>query len=799
MFDSQYYKIFRDMTQNKGRSTLVVLSIVLGVFAIGLTMGSRAMLSAGMSESYLAANPAQLRFGTNQLMSSDYFDNLAKHPEIADVYGRRAVEMRIQTGPDSWQNIDMILLEDLNNIEIGKLDIETGDWPPTRGQIFIERSGIDMINAAEGENIIIETQDGRRQELQVAGTTYDAINFSSDLSGYVYGYVDSKTMASFGVPQTHLYDQMHITLKRDQFNPEHIDATLIEIEEKIEKTGMKISFAATEDVVGQHDAQPVVEAVGMLLVVLGLLTLALATFLITNTMSAIMGRQIKQIGVMKTVGASKTQLTIMYAIIPLTYGLVALIIALPIALFGARFLADFILGIVNFNATIHSFPTWLWALQIGLGIVVPLLAALLPILQTSRVSVREAIDNMVIKGGNADSLISRAFVLVTDKWLNLSRPIIISLQNTFRRRGRLIFTLIALTLGSAIFMAVSTMQLSTANTLNEATAFYNHDVQALLEGPVRVSVLEKKLANLPELEALEGWENFGARIVEADGNEGTTVGITAMPVDSEMVLPRMLEGSWLTESNERQVVVNTMILEFNPDLKLGGTVKLNVNGKKDDWTIVGIAKEQLRGPEAYIPFEVYSRNYGKVGKASQIVMTAAPGVTQAELATAVDKDLRAFGMQVMAVNTIENDLDGMRFQFGIVTMLLTVMSVLITTVGGFGLVGTMGMNVTERIREIGVMRSIGADTRMILNIVIIEGLVIGLISWTIGAAVSIPIGQMLGNTIGDLLMGSPLTHTFSTTGVLIWLGVVVTLSTLASIMPALKAARLEVRETLAHV
>ena len=111
----------------------------------------------------------------------------------------------------------------------------------------------------------------------------------------------------------------------------------------------------------------------------------------------------------------------------------------------------------------------------------------------------------------------------------------------------------------------------------------------------------------------------------------------------------------------------------------------------------------------------------------------------------------------------------------------------------------MGMNVSERIREIGVMRSIGADTRTILSIVVVEGLVIGLISWAIGAAVSVPIGQALGNTIGDLLMDSPLTHTFSTTGVMIWLGVVVVLSTLASIMPALKAARLEVRETLAHV
>ncbi|MEM9777770.1 MAG: FtsX-like permease family protein, partial [Chloroflexota bacterium] len=384
-------------------------------------------------------------------------------------------------------------------------------------------------------------------------------------------------------------------------------------------------------------------------------------------------------------------------------------------------------------------------------------------------------------------------------WMNLSRPIIISLQNTFRRRGRLIFTLIALTLGSAIFMAVSTLQLSTANTLDEAINFYNHDVQVQLNSPLRTSILEKKLADLPELEALEGWENSGARIVKTDGTEGITIGISAIPVDSSMAQPVMTEGVWFNRPDSRQIVLNTKVLEFNPDLEVGGTITLNLHGKKDAWTIVGVSKGQLRGPVAYVPYEMYSRNYGRVGKASQIVMTAAPGVSSAELAAAVDTDLRAFGISVSSVTTVENDLDGLRFQFGIVTMLLTVMSVLITAVGGFGLVGTMGMNVMERIREIGVMRSIGADTRMILSIVVIEGLVIGLISWFLGAFLSYPIGQALGNSIGDLLMGSPLAHSFSVQGVVIWLIVVAALSSLASAMPAVQAARLEVRETLAHV
>ena len=153
-----------------------------------------------------------------------------------------------------------------------------------------------------------------------------------------------------------------------------------------------------------------------------------------------------------------------------------------------------------------------------LGLLVPLVAALVPVSMTARTSVREAVDNMVIKSTNSDGLLSRIFLTVTDQWLNLSRPMIISLQNTFRRKGRLAFTLVALTLGSAIYMAVSTLQLSTDQTLNEAIAFSNHDIVVQLERPERLAVLKQRLSHVEALERLEGWQTDGTRIrFEAEG------------------------------------------------------------------------------------------------------------------------------------------------------------------------------------------------------------------------------------------------------------------------------------------
>lgn len=148
------------------------------------------------------------------------------------------------------------------------------------------------------------------------------------------------------------------------------------------------------------------------------------------------------------------------------------------------------------------------------------------------------------------------------------------------------------------------------------------------------------------------------------------------------------------------------------------------------------------------------------------------------------------------IATTETYQDSLKFQFGIITLLLTVMSGLITVVGGFGLAGTMGMNVLERIREIGVMRAIGAATSTIMQIVIIEGLTIGLLSWFIGTLVSVLIGLFLSNSLGMTMLLAPLQYTFSYTGVAIWFTIVTSVAIIASALPARQAAALRVREVL---
>jgi putative ABC transport system permease protein len=109
----------------------------------------------------------------------------------------------------------------------------------------------------------------------------------------------------------------------------------------------------------------------------------------------------------------------------------------------------------------------------------------------------------------------------------------------------------------------------------------------------------------------------------------------------------------------------------------------------------------------------------------------------------------------------------------------------------------MSINVMESTREIGVMRAIGASNGSLYLIFITEGIVVGLISWFLGALIAYPIALGLTWSL-QTAISFPLTFAFSPAGVVAWLAFVIVISVLASLLPAYRAARVSVAEAIAY-
>ena len=136
--------------------------------------------------------------------------------------------------------------------------------------------------------------------------------------------------------------------------------------------------------------------------------------------------------------------------------------------------------------------------------------------------------------------------------------------------------------------------------------------------------------------------------------------------------------------------------------------------------------------------------------------------------------------------------------FSLIITLLAIMAVIIALVGGVGLSGVLALNVLERRREIGVMRSIGASNWQVIRLYVGEGMLLGIVSWLIALPLSIPAAWFLATQGLSFALQTQLVYRFTITGAVLWLLVIIVLALFASVLPARGAARVSVRESLAY-
>jgi putative ABC transport system permease protein len=144
---------------------------------------------------------------------------------------------------------------------------------------------------------------------------------------------------------------------------------------------------------------------------------------------------------------------------------------------------------------------------------------------------------------------------------------------------------------------------------------------------------------------------------------------------------------------------------------------------------------------------------------------------------------------------LRSDIDS---QFDIVITMFLILALIMALVGGVGLMGALSISVVERTREIGVMRAIGAKTPTVLGMFVMEGVLQGLMSWLVVVPLSFLLGKPMAEALGMVLFDAALDYQYHMSAVWFWLGIILVISILASILPARNATRISVRESLAY-
>jgi putative ABC transport system permease protein len=390
---------------------------------------------------------------------------------------------------------------------------------------------------------------------------------------------------------------------------------------------------------------------------------------------------------------------------------------------------------------------------------------------------------------------------LADRGIRIPRQLLISLRNTFRQRGRLVLTLFTLTMGGAIFISVFNVRVTLFDYVQDIGNYFLADVTIDFEQPYRLNEV-KAVADLdPRVTHVEGWTFASTEILFPDGSTADNISILAPPVDSGLVSPLLVDGRWIKSGDEKKMAISEGVYDYYPDLQIGDTIPLKFKGKEEAWEVVGIFKFiGLEGVIAYAPYDYISREQNLANRSFsyRFVTVNHDRAYQNVMARELDAFFRDQGFHVQEATPGLATLDSAAESLDILITFLLIMALLTATVGSMGLTGTMSMNVLERTREIGIMRSIGATDREIIRMVIVEGLLIGLISFGLAVLLAVPFTYLLSAIVSNAVFATPIAVKFTYLGYLIWLGLVILLSSLASVLPARNAARLTIREVLAY-
>lgn len=814
----RWIKVFHDLWDNKARTLLVVFSIAVGVFSIGVIAGAYQIISTDMSISYAANQPANVELRTVGF-NQDVLSSIQNTHGVLDAEARRVFNMRVRVaGTEKWTTLDMVAFEDFEANTVNLLTALQGDVIPKKREVVLERDALNHVDVQVGDVLEFQLQDGSTKTIPVVGVVQDTAMGAGDFLASPYAYVSMSSLQYLRQPE--LFNRAYVTVETGGDDIRHIRVIGADLKDKLEKNGTRVirtRFSETYE----HPLASTVNAILGILMALGILIVFLSSSLIANTLSALLNQHLRHIGVIKLVGGRRRQIFEMYLVLIMSFAALALLIAVPLGGQGAYGLALFISSELNFNILGYRIVPTALLIQIAVGLIVPLIAGLSPVIGGSRITVLRALSGDLTgdesqpqpgaernRSGQQqtrvswlDRMLIRLTRMLASRGIHFPRPFIISLRNTFRRRGRLILTLFTLTMGGAIFIAVFNVRATLHDYIGSIGKYFVADVTLDFDQPYRLSEIEQMVMQVDGVVGMEGWQFVSGELLDVNGEVLENINIFGPPADSVLIEPLLVKGRWIHAGDVRKLALSEAAYDYFPNIGPGDQVTLKIDGREEDWEVIGIFKFVDReGVLAYAPYEYISQmnNLANRSYSFRLITESHERSYQDAKAEELDKFFRERGFKVRVAQAGRATLDTAVESLDTLVVFLLIMAILTAVVGAMGLTGTMGMNVLERTREIGITRAIGADDRAVMRTVISEGFVIGAISFVLAIILSIPFTYLLSTIVSLAVFETPIDVIYTFMGYVIWFGLVLVLSVVASILPARNAARLTIREVLAY-
>jgi putative ABC transport system permease protein len=797
-------KVWFDLWHRKARTFLAVISIAAGVFAIGTMFGLADQMLSGMNNAHQSVDPSHLNLILRRPIDRATAESLADIPGVVGVEPLNIATIRYKTaGDDRWQAATAVMRDDFEDQIYDRLELKEGDWPTSRG-IAVERITSDYYGIDMGEAITLELE-GTDRAFPVIGRVRHPFVPPPQFGGNAYFFVDSETMTRLGFPEGQF---VQLLVQVSPYSEDYARDRAAEIKDRLARQGIGVNLVLYQEP-DRHWGYDTVLGITVVLRILAVVSLLTSVIIVINTTTAIITQQTDQIGVIKALGGTTQDVAKVYLAGVLIFGLLALLIALPAGMLMAYFTTQQLLKLFNIDYVTFQWSTRAIVWQVLAAILAPLLAALWPVARGAAISVREALASYGLGGDFGFSRFDRGVELLAERVL--PSPYTIALGNLFRRKGRLLLTQFVLVLAGAMFIMVLTLSASMTRTLDNELARRQYDMRLFFFQLHRSDRIEALLEQYPGVVQAEPWYSVNGTVMREGERVEDTGGLGAelfgIPSGSTMYQPLITAGRWLSpEDSGRVAVISRETADFN-GLDIGDTITIDLGDLGEaDFEVIGtykaISPDVFSTDPIYAPEEAVVDVTKRANRANQVLVRAGQSDADsvATLMQELDDYLKSYGLEVSPFfsRTRAQDREYAFNTFSIVNQMLFSLALVMGIVGGIGLMGSLSISVVERTREIGVLRSIGGTSPVIMTMFILEGVMQGVMSWLLAVPLSFFIAQPVAALLGRTIFQVSLDFAYNWTAVGVWLLAVVCIAFLASIIPAHAAGRVSVRESLAY-
>ncbi|GIG56298.1 ABC transporter [Longispora fulva] len=567
-------------------------------------------------------------------------------------------------------------------------------------------------------------------------------------------------------------------------------------------------------------------------------TLFVGIFLILNTFSILVAQRTRELALLRSLGAGRGQVIRSVLVEALVVGVVASTLGL-FAGYGVALLLKQMLFSSLADATL-GFTGSAVAASYLVGVLVTLVAAVVPALRASRVApiaaLRDAAtaDKSLVKvtlvggilgavgaGGVGWALfgslkgnaiwgvlltgvlltfigvalltpsVARPTVGVIGRLFSWSLPGKLGRRNSARNPRRTANTAAALMIGLALITGVSVLAASIQASMSKV---FTRDLRADLvidrdsgDASYDASVIDKT-RRMPGVAAAVGL--YGDVTTDVTGKTVYVTG-TDLAVAKDLFNLKVESGE-LRDLRHNEVVVGE---EFAAKRGLGTGSSLRLRTSRageQTFVVVGVYAKQ----------ELLSEPLMSVADAEEYFQVPSPALGAVRLAPGADavgirKQIEALLVDSPEVN-VASQADFIKQQTGQVDTLLNMLYALLALavlIAILGIVNTLALSVLERTRELGMLRAVGMSRWSAMRMITVESVVISVF----GALLGLAVGTGLGVAVVRALKGQGFdVLSVPWTRMLLFLGLSVVVGLFAAILPAIRAARVNVLQAISY-